>query len=104
MGLLFGILRMPQKSLVYKRMGLTNVLNSFMVIWGNFRNLSPSFIFNFINALSALSFRSFRPDWISPDGDILNHRYFATLVLFCAMSIFLLGETLSFRLEIDVEC
>ena len=57
-------------------MGLTSVLNSFIVIWGNFRNLGPSFIFNFMNALSALSFRSFRPECISPVCVILNPRYF----------------------------
>ena len=71
---------MPQKSLAYKRIGFTSVSSSFRESNGNCIKSGPNFFLIFIKAFNALSFKSFSPELISPEGVIKNPRYLYFLV------------------------
>ena len=67
-GLFAGIFSIPQKSLTYSNMGSMRLRKSWIEVVGCLSNVIPIFFFSLYKALSARSFKSFSPEFISPEG------------------------------------
>ena len=65
----------------YSSMGSTKALKSFIVTKGCFLKVIPIFFFRFIEALIALSFRSFNSVVISSDGVTVKPKYLYHLLV-----------------------
>ena len=62
----------PQKSDMYKIIGLIRASNRCIIISGYLLKYSPILLLSKVSANTALDFKSFSPELISPDGVIKN--------------------------------
>ena len=67
-GLFFGRFKHPQKSLLYRSIGFIIISIKVRVVLISWLKDVPRLFFNPIYAFSALSLKSLRPLFISPDG------------------------------------